>query len=67
MPPPLTLEEFRQRVCGVCWVVRSKGTQNILSTMLQNIGDFHFEGYSLNNKALPTVVCNPWGKKTNEV
>ena len=27
--PPLTHDEFRRRVCGVCWCNKKKGTQTI--------------------------------------
>ena len=57
--PPLTHDEFRRRVCGVCWCNKKKGTQTITATILQDIRTFQYSEYSLTNVALPSVVCAP--------
>ena len=63
MSPPLTHDEFRKRVCGLCWVIKKNNTQNITLSVLQAIRDHQYEGYSLANNALPTVICNPCRKR----
>ena len=57
MSPPLTHDEFRRRVCGVCWTNKKKGIQLITPSILQDIRSCQYEEYSLSNNALPTVIC----------
>ena len=63
MSPPLTHDEFRKRVCGLCWVIKKNNTQSITLPVLQAIRDHQYEGYSLANNALPTVICDPCRKR----
>ena len=58
--PPLTHDEFRRRVCGVCWCYKKKGTQTFTATILQDIRTFQYSEYSLTNVAL---VCAPFRLK----
>ena len=57
MSPPLTHDEFRRRVCGVCWTPKKKGIQQITPSILQDIRACQYEEYSLSNNSLPTVIC----------
>ena len=57
MPPPLTHEVFRKRVCGVCWTPKKKGTQEITQSILQDIRNHQYQEYSLTNPALSLVIC----------
>ena len=59
MPPPLTHEEFRGKVCGVCWQNRKKDTRKISESILENIKTFVYPLYDLENFALPMAICNP--------
>ena len=63
MPPPLTHEEFRKRVCGVCFVNRNGDRRNINPGILKNIHNFIYPHYCVSNPAFPTVICNPCRKK----
>lgn len=58
MLPPLSNGEFRSHVCGVCWTSKKK-RRSINDTVLRDIKDYLFEDYSLDNTALPTVICDP--------
>ena len=63
MPPPLTHDEFLSRVCGICWENKNKDKRNISESLLAMIHKHHSELYSLENPALPKVVCNTCRKK----
>ena len=58
MSPPLTHEEFRRKLCGVCWKPSKKGIQQITVSTLQDIRKYQYDEYSLTNTALPVVVCS---------
>ena len=57
MTPPLVHQDFRGRVCGVCFLLAGKNARRITNTVLQDLRMYQWEGYSLHNNALPTVVC----------
>ena len=58
MTPPLSHADFRKHVCGVCFgLTEKKEVRNITQPMLVNLRLHQWEGYSLSNNALPTVLC----------
>jgi hypothetical protein len=58
MSPPLSHDDFRKRVCGGCFLLtRKKEVRNITKSMLACLRLYQWEGYSLSNNALPTVLC----------
>jgi hypothetical protein len=64
MPPPLGHEDFRKRVCGACFLpAKKQEVRDITKSMLEDLRLYHWEGYSLMNKALPTVICGSCRKK----
>ena len=58
MTSPLDHQELRGRVCGACFLNAGKNSRKITSTILQDLRMYVWEGYSLVNNALPTVVCS---------
>ena len=55
---PLSHDEFRERVCGVCWMNKKAGRRKITDVILKDIQEYHYGNYSLNNLSLPTSICN---------
>ena len=53
---PLSHEEFRRKVCGVC-LRKPKTHQNISPAVLHLIQKHHYTEYSLEDEFLPLICC----------
>ena len=57
MTPPLSHEEFRSRVCGLCWLSKKNSVRKITPDLQQKIRLYQYAEYDILNEALPTVIC----------